>query len=262
MDFFYVPWISSLEPEEALEGNEPSVTSIPESLPVLPKYKLTFFGSKGLAEISRLILVYAGEPFIDNRIHYDKWLEMKNGLFLEFNTFINYIFAEFLFQQLPILEVNGHILCNAVAIARFLGRQFGLSGRTAFEEAEVDGVMEILALLAVYFRPCVFSLLKKRYSKAQFEKVSQGSSIEYSVPTIHKYLRILENYASRKTLHGFLFPSGLTYADFAITVCYELIDNIFPQMMISYTSLRALRDKVNELPELQHYLKTRPRSIF
>ena len=80
MDFFYIPWISPLTPEEESKmETEYIICSIPESMSTQPKYKLTFFPAKGLAEISRLILVYAGEPFIDNRLSCKKWKEKESG---------------------------------------------------------------------------------------------------------------------------------------------------------------------------------------
>ena len=83
MDFFYIPWISALKPgEESVEGTEVTAVSIPRSLSIVPKYRLTFFPAKGFTEISRLILAYAGEPFIDNRISYEEWVERKEGVFL------------------------------------------------------------------------------------------------------------------------------------------------------------------------------------
>ena len=81
MDFFYVPWMSSLASEEAFEGNEVTIASVSRPMPVIPKYKLTFFPAKGFTEISRYILVYAGEPFIDNRISYEQSIEKKEGMF-------------------------------------------------------------------------------------------------------------------------------------------------------------------------------------
>ena len=90
MDFFYIPWISVLKPEEeSTEETEYTIGSVPESVLTKPKYKLTFFVSKGFAEISRLILVYVGEPFIDNRICYAKWKAKEGGWCLGYNTFNN-----------------------------------------------------------------------------------------------------------------------------------------------------------------------------
>ena len=86
MDFFYLPWISTLKTQEEIEY---TVNPLPEPALAKPKYKLTFFVSKGFAEISRLILVYVGEPFIDNRICYAKWKAKEGGWCLGYNTFNN-----------------------------------------------------------------------------------------------------------------------------------------------------------------------------
>ena len=88
MDFFYLPWISTLKPDnELVEETECTIDSIPGSVSTKPKYKLTFFPAKGFAEISRLILVYSGEPFIDIRMSYEKWKKRENGWFLRCNNF-------------------------------------------------------------------------------------------------------------------------------------------------------------------------------
>ena len=84
MDAFYIPWMTSIiMPEEnqksSLEGTQ---FTIPRSLSTstTPKYKLTFFPAKGMAEMIRLVLAYAGEPFIDNRISFTEWERRKHGL--------------------------------------------------------------------------------------------------------------------------------------------------------------------------------------
>ena len=163
---------------------------------------------------------------------------------------------------MPVLEFNGYTIYHSIAIARFLARQFGLSGRTVVEEAEVDGIIEMIMLLSTYIRPCIFVFLKKLFPKINLKPFYNENFSENSVPMIQKYLPILESYASKKTSHGFLFPSGLTYADFTVAVCYEMIEIVLPQVMIPYTNLKALKDKVNGLPQLQQYLKDRPDYIL
>lgn len=43
----------------------------------MPSIKLTYFGLRGRAELSRLILAAAGVPFEDNRITHAEWVAMK-----------------------------------------------------------------------------------------------------------------------------------------------------------------------------------------
>ena len=39
--------------------------------------------------------------------------------------------------QVPLLTYEGEQLCQSIAIARFLANQYGLSGRTSLEKAQV-----------------------------------------------------------------------------------------------------------------------------
>lgn len=42
-----------------------------------PKYKLTYFGVKGLGEAVRFMLSYMEEDFEDVRVEKDKWAALK-----------------------------------------------------------------------------------------------------------------------------------------------------------------------------------------
>ena len=162
---------------------------------------------------------------------------------------------------MPILEFEGHTIYQSMTIAKFLGKQFGLYGKTVFEEAEIDEILETLTTLTTYLRPCIFAFYKSVHPE-HLKEYFPENAVEHSLKVIQKYLPFLETSASRKTVHGFLLPSGITLADFAVTVCYELIENLFPQIAAPYTNLKALKDRVNSLSQLQQYLKNRPKSIF
>jgi len=244
MDFFYLPWISALKTQEEIEY---TVNSLPELTSAKPKYKLTFFHGKGFIEISRLMLAYSGEPFIDNRICYIKWKESEDDP---------------LFSRIPILEFEGHTIYQSTAIAKFLAKQFNLHGKTIYEEAEIDGIIELLISLTNYLKPYIFSLLKTVNPEISWKEYFPEMPVNDAIPMIERYLPVLEKFASRKTLHGFILPSGLTVADFAVTVCYEFIEGLLPQITTSYTNLKVLKDKINSLPQLQQYINSRPKYIF
>jgi len=247
MDFFYVPWISTASNGELIEETEYIIGSIPKSVSTKPKYKLTSVAIKGFIETSRLILVYAGEPFINNRISYEQLKEKENSIAI---------------KRLPMLEFEGHTIYQPTAIAKFLANQFGLRGKTVFEEAEINGIIETVTSLVTYLKPYMFFSIRASTPHISWKQYFPENSTEYSIPMIHLYLPILENAASKKTDHGFLLPSGLTYADFTVAICYEVIEGLLPQVAAPYTNLKALKEKVNGLPQLQQYLKNRPKSIF
>ncbi|RHY99515.1 hypothetical protein DYB26_005923 [Aphanomyces astaci] len=73
--------------------------------------KITYFDIAGRAETTRLALTIAGVPFEDERVSRGQWQALK---------------ASFPFRQLPVLTVDGQVLCQSHAIARYVGCLTGL----------------------------------------------------------------------------------------------------------------------------------------
>lgn len=44
--------------------------------------------------------------------------------------------------QLPILEVDGKVMYQSMAISRFLAKEVGLSGANALEDYEIDNAVD------------------------------------------------------------------------------------------------------------------------
>ena len=44
--------------------------------------------------------------------------------------------------QVPILEFNGVVISQSIAIARFLAKEFGLAGKTNLEQAQADMIVD------------------------------------------------------------------------------------------------------------------------
>lgn len=61
------------------------------------------------------------------RVHDKEWMRLK---------------PEMPFGQLPVLEIDGQRLAQSHSIVRFLARQYGLAGKSAFEEALVDSITD------------------------------------------------------------------------------------------------------------------------
>ncbi|VDO85507.1 unnamed protein product [Heligmosomoides polygyrus] len=60
------------------------------------------------------------------------------------------------FGQLPVLEIDGKQLAQSLAIGRYLARKFGYAGKSEFEEAVADSILDqskdFLIELTPYFR--------------------------------------------------------------------------------------------------------------
>ena len=128
---------------------------------VMEMPKLIYFDGQGRAEVSRWIFLLAGVEYEDVRIQYSDWSTLKSSKFLvsrvslQNHTESSYeaiiitqsfiFFVAFRFGKLPVLEYNGKTIAQSRAIARFLGRKYGLAGKTDIEEAEADMIVDYIA---------------------------------------------------------------------------------------------------------------------
>ena len=124
--------------------------------------KLIYFDGQGRAEVSRWIFLLAGVEYEDVRIQYSDWSTLKSSKFFRIPNFAielymsslseaiiitqSFIFfAAFRFGKLPVLEYDGKTIAQSRAIARFLGRKYGLAGKTEIEDAEADMIVDYIA---------------------------------------------------------------------------------------------------------------------
>ncbi len=144
------------------------------------KLVLTYFNSRGRAEMLRILMKYADIPFEDKRIGKEEWEHLKPSerhffgerfllcvnltfLFAQRDTFWcksdlvfclpSPLFLQTCFLllspevptgQLPMLEVNGTKLCQSVAIGRFLADKAGIAGKTRLEQAQSEVVVHTI----------------------------------------------------------------------------------------------------------------------
>ena len=47
------------------------------------------------------------------------------------------------YKQVPVLEIDGKRICCSVAISRYLAKEFGLIGKTSFDAAKADELMDV-----------------------------------------------------------------------------------------------------------------------
>ena len=117
--------------------------------------KLTYFGIRGRAEISRLILSYSGAKFTDERLTGAQFGALKSSL---------------AYGQMPILNYKGQVLYQSITIARyawhstlinhppfvlfrFLAHEFGLAGKNNLENAQADEVVDAVSdLMTVMYK--------------------------------------------------------------------------------------------------------------
>ncbi|XP_073457151.1 hematopoietic prostaglandin D synthase-like [Aquarana catesbeiana] len=194
----------------------------------MPNYKLTYFNFKGRGEILRYIFAYKNTPYEDNRIEYSEWPAHK---------------ASYPFGKLPVLEIDGVIYNQSLAISRYLAKQAGLTGKSALDDLNIDIIIANLDDLVTLFP-----------WEGEKQKIN-----EYMEKNCHPVLSGLEKaLGDKKWFAG----DYVTWADFFWDNCVDMFEYHQPGFAKAYPHLLALRNRVQEIPEIAAWIKKRPVSQF
>ncbi|CAB3404420.1 unnamed protein product [Caenorhabditis bovis] len=203
----------------------------------MPSYKLTYFPSRGLAEVSRQLFVLAGVEFEDEKLDFDQFSKQKPTL---------------PFGQVPVLTIDGLTeIPQSVAIARYLARKFGYAGKTPEEEAWVDA-------LADQFKDFYAEIRTYFYSKLGFLPNDIEEELTKTlIPARDKYLGVLEK-VLKNSKSGFLVGNDITYADLMIVDNMTTLIGWYPEFTEGFPLVQQHRNRVTNYPKLKEYLETRP----
>merc|ERR1712045_845898 len=104
--------------------------------------RLTYFPARGRAEISRLILAYAAVKYDDIRLTGEEFAKVKPIL---------------PYGSVPILEHKGEVLCESMAIAKYLAEECGLAGTCNLTKAQADEI--VLGINGIFesVAKCIFA---------------------------------------------------------------------------------------------------------
>ncbi|CAL2031089.1 unnamed protein product [Caenorhabditis brenneri] len=200
-------------------------------------YKLTYFLSRGLADVSRQLFHLADVEFEDERLNRDQFLEKKE---------------QFPFKQVPVLTVDGTLeIPQSMAIARYLAVKFGFAGATPEESAMVDAFVDQFKDFYAEIHDYFYTMLgfTQLNGEEQKEKVL--------IPARDKFLPLLTRYLE-KSKSGFLVDSGLTFADLIICDNMTTLMNWWPQYADGFSEIQAWRERVMTYPKLKEYIEKRP----
>ncbi|XP_075216973.1 glutathione S-transferase-like [Lycorma delicatula] len=202
-----------------------------------PHYKLIYFNSRGRAEHIRFIFAYAGIDYTDHRIPTEKWPELKKSV---------------PFGMLPVLEVDGKPVAQSNAVARYLARQYNLTGKDEWEALQCDALVDTLGDLkqALYYYRSEKDPIQKEEKKVTLLK-----------DTIPFYLHRFEKTVAQN--NGFSVGNSITWTDFVFAVSLENFELIFGKDSLEpYPHLRALKEKVFALPNIKAWIQKRPHTEF
>ncbi|CAG9763047.1 unnamed protein product [Ceutorhynchus assimilis] len=198
------------------------------------QYKLTYFDLTGLGEPIRFLLHYGGINFVDQRITKDQWPNLKPSTPL---------------GQLPILEVDGRVLYQSVAVARYVATQVGLTGKTDLENWEIDAAVDTVEDFRVKIAAWFFEA-----NPAKKQQLKQALDNEV-LPFL---LTKLDTFANNNG--GYLAANKLTWADLFFAAIVDFTTYIYGADFIAkYPNLVRVRSNVTSIPAIRAWIARRPK---
>merc|ERR1712025_919776 len=201
---------------------------------IMAEIKLTYFNVKARAEVTRLILAYAGVKYVNERFTKEEFDPKKSS---------------FRYGQLPVLTYNGEEMYQSLAIARFLAAEFNLAGKNNIEAAQADEVVDAVLDIMVPRWKILFGPESER----------EEGLAKYFDETATPCLERLE-----KLLHArggqFLVGNKLTWADIYVFSYYDGTGD--KEFLNNFPGLKNLMGRIEGLPNIKNYLSNRPETLM
>ncbi|GMR51938.1 hypothetical protein PMAYCL1PPCAC_22133 [Pristionchus mayeri] len=160
------------------------------------------------------------------------------------------------FNRLPFLDIDDKVLPQSCAINRYLAKQFGLAGKTPFEEARVDALTD---QFKDYWTELV-SFTYTLYSKDKDPEAFELKKKDVAIPARDKLFRILEKEYNTNGSTGFLVGCSLTWVDLLIADHMDVIEGMIPGFFNDFPGMIELKTTVTAIPKLREWLEKRPQT--
>ncbi|KAK0413187.1 hypothetical protein QR680_006652 [Steinernema hermaphroditum] len=197
-------------------------------------YKLHYFENLGArAELIRLLLVYGELPYEEVLISRAEWPNLK---------------ASYPNGNLPILEVDGKVLPQSIAIARFLAKKVGILGKDDWEAAQADAFIDLI-------EDTIVALKNKGLTVKSVS--GQGSEVaDEVVTTLMPFLERLEKHLHTTNGQN-LVGDHLTWADISVADWFRRYSNTAPHLLDDFPVFKKFTDYVYGLPNIKEYVAAR-----
>ena len=205
------------------------------------------------AEVTRLALFIGDVPFKDYRVEGKEIDNLKETGLLPNNQIAP-------FKQLPVLDVDGKIIAQTGAIARFCGKLSGLYPKNDdLEAAQIDQIIE--AAQDINYLVTLSGRDKEKKRLALARKI-------LATKHLPKWFQFLENLLKKNNESYFFVGNKISIADLAIWrllgwLSSGLLDGVPTNILEPYKKLNKLREEVYKHPKVNEWmLKTYGKKIY
>jgi len=202
------------------------------------------------AEVLRVSLFISNIPFEDVRISREEFINMIKTGYLPNGKKVP-------FHQLPVIEVDGEIIAQTGAIARYCGKISNLYSNDDINAAKIDQIIDAATDITNLVSPTIRE--KDAQKKAEDRLLLKNKLLP-------RWFRYLENILSESTSDWFV-ENKMTIADIAMWrllgwLISGIIDGIPTTIVDSYPKLKNIHTNVHHHPKVQEWmLKTYGKEI-
>ena len=202
------------------------------------------------AEVLRVSLYISNIPFEDVRISRDEFIKMIKTGFLPNRKRVP-------FHQLPVIEVDGKIIGQTGAIARYCGKISNLYSNDNINAAKIDQIIDAATDITNIVSPTI-------REKDEQKKIEDRLLLKNKL--LRRWFTYLENILSESKSDWFV-ENKMTIADIAMWrllgwLISGIIDGIPTTIVGNYPKLKNIHTKVHNHPKVQEWmLKTYGKQI-
>ena len=202
------------------------------------------------AEVLRVSLFISNIPFEDVRISREEFINMIKTGYLPNGKKVP-------FHQLPVIEVDGEIIGQTGAIARYCGKISNLYSKDNINAAKIDQIIDAATDITNLVSPTI-------REKDEQKKVEDRLLLKNKL--LPRWFRYLENILLESTSDWFV-ENKMTIADIAMWrllgwLISGIIDGIPTTIVDSYPKLKNIHTNVHHHPKVQEWmLKTYGKEI-
>ncbi|NXJ14217.1 GSTA3 transferase, partial [Odontophorus gujanensis] len=196
------------------------------------KPRLTYINGRGRMETIRWLLAAAGvefeEIFLQSREQLLKLI--KDG--------------SLLFQQVPLVEIDGMKLVQTRAILSYIAGKYNLYGKDLKERALIDmyveGVSDLMQLIFMF--PFTPPEAKEKNLASIAEKATE------------RYFPVFEKVLKQ---HGqdFLVGNRFSWADVQLLEAILAVEEKVPSVLSGFPQLQAFKTKMSNMPTIKKFLQ-------
>ncbi|XP_005811939.1 glutathione S-transferase-like [Xiphophorus maculatus] len=192
------------------------------------KVILHYFNGRGKMESIRWLLTVAEvefeEHYLTNR---DQYLKLLNE-------------GSLMFQQVPLVEIDGLKLVQTKAILHYIAEKYNLHGKDLKEHAMIDmyaeGLMDHMEMFMVL--PFVTD------TKPKLDNIRSKAE--------ERYLPVFE-----KALTGpvYLVGGKLSLADVLLVECTLMLEEKFPDILKEFPNIKSFQGRMTQIPAISRFLQ-------